>query len=112
MATKTLNTRFQLKIDTEDNWSVSNFIPRNGEVILYAVDNEHTSPRIKIGDGMHVAKNLPFIDAGTINGVDINHLVAERVSHKLTFGNGEIYQFDGSEDVTVPVYTGDYIVGG
>lgn len=29
-----------------------------------------------------------------------------RLSHKLTFGAGGVYQYDGSADVTVPVYTG------
>lgn len=29
-------------------------------------------------------------------------------AHKLTFGAGEAYVYDGTEDVTVPVYTGDY----
>jgi len=28
--------------------------------------------------------------------------------HKLTFGAGEEYVYDGSKDVTVPVYTGKY----
>lgn len=108
MANKSLNTRIQLKTDTEANWSASNLIPKKGEVILYSVDNEHASPRIKIGDGIHMARNLPFIDAQTINGVDINSIVAQRVAHKLTFGNGGQFQFDGSEDVTVPVYTGNH----
>ena len=31
------------------------------------------------------------------------------LSHKLTFGAGGIYQYDGSEDVTVPVYTGNVL---
>ena len=30
-----------------------------------------------------------------------------KAMHKLTFGAGEEYVYDGSEDVTVPVYTGD-----
>ena len=29
--------------------------------------------------------------------------------HKLTFGAGGVYQYDGSADVTVPVYTGTAI---
>jgi hypothetical protein len=33
-----------------------------------------------------------------------------KLSHKLTFGAGGAYVFDGSEDVTVPVYTGTYSV--
>ena len=32
---------------------------------------------------------------------------ATKSLHKLTFGAGEEYVYDGSEDVTVPVYTGD-----
>lgn len=33
----------------------------------------------------------------------INNVV---LPHKLTFGAGQAYVYDGSEDVTVPVYTG------
>ena len=29
------------------------------------------------------------------------------VLHKLRFGAGEIYEYDGTEDVTVPVYMGE-----
>ena len=35
--------------------------------------------------------------------------VANKVAHKLTFGAGEAFVFDGSEDVTVPVYTGSIV---
>ena len=31
---------------------------------------------------------------------------AQRVAHTLTFGAGGTYVYDGSADVTVPVYTG------
>lgn len=41
------------------------------------------------------------------------HVVGEKLApnemvlpHKLTFGAGGVYQYDGSADVTVPVYTG------
>ena len=34
---------------------------------------------------------------------------AERLTHTLTFGAGGQYSFDGSADVTVPVYDGTYI---
>ena len=57
MADKNLNTRIQLKTDTEVNWSISNLIPKKGEVIIYSADNEHASPRIKIGDGINI---VPF----------------------------------------------------
>lgn len=53
-------------------------ITKNGRTITYSDNDLYITP-----------------DAGT--GV---------LSHKLTFGAGGIYVFDGSEDVTVPVYTG------
>ena len=44
------------------------------------------------------------------------HVVGEKLDsneltlpHKLTFGAGGVYQYDGSADVTVPVYTGGII---
>ena len=54
------NTRIQLKHDTETNWNKAvNFIPKAGEMIIYDADG--TNPvRIKIGDGITVANNLPF----------------------------------------------------
>jgi hypothetical protein len=33
-------------------------------------------------------------------------LVAQKTAHTLTFGAGQEYKFDGSQDVTVPVYSG------
>lgn len=44
----------------------------------------------------------------TYNENDLYIVPDENVvlSHKLTFGAGQEYVFDGSEDVTVPVYTG------
>lgn len=42
---------------------------------------------------------------GTIAGLQeaLNNVT---LAHKLTFGAGGVYQYDGSADVTVPVYTG------
>ena len=34
--------------------------------------------------------------------------VGKPVLHKLTFGSDQNYVYDGTEDVTVPVYTGEY----
>ena len=109
MAEKTVKTRIQLKNDTEANWNkATNFIPKAGEPIIYSADSTHPFSRLKMGNGADTVTNLPFIDASTIDGVDINNITAAKVAHKLTFGNGQAYQYDGSESVTVPVYTGIY----
>jgi len=99
MATNTIKTRIQLKNDTEAHWDLAvNFVPKQGEVIIYSADGTHPFSRLKVGDGNTTVSELPFINSGS----------AEKVNHTLTFGNGAVYQYDGSADVTVPVYTGGY----
>ena len=110
MAENTIKSRIQLKNDTEANWDkATNFVPKQGELIIYSTDNAHPFCRIKVGDGSTTVTNLPFIDADTIGGVSVTNITAKQTSHKLTFGAGGTYQFDGSADVTVPVYTGEII---
>ena len=61
--TKTIDTRIQLKHDTETNWNKAiNFIPKNGEAIIYAADNVNKFPRLKIGDGITKVADLPFVN--------------------------------------------------
>lgn len=57
MSEKTLNTRLQVKRDTETNWGkATNFIPKAGEPIFYT-----DLKKFKIGDGITTVNNLPFI---------------------------------------------------
>lgn len=130
MASKVVNTRIQLKSDTEAHWNQSaliedggtkttgtTFVPLAGELIIYSPDNGSPAYcRLKVGDGIHSVPQLPFIDAGTINGETLMNMVTNteladamsniQLPHKLTFGSGGTYVYDGSADVTVPVYTG------
>ena len=72
MAASTIKTRIQLKNDTEENWNKAiNFIPKQGEVIIYSTDDAHPFSRLKVGDGFTTVINLPFIDAATLNGRNI-----------------------------------------
>lgn len=69
MAGNTIKTRIQLKNDTEAHWNLAtNFVPREGEVIIYSADDTHPFSRLKVGDGETSVINLPFIDAQTSNG--------------------------------------------
>lgn len=66
---KEINARVQLKYDTSDNWSRATFIPRRGEMIIYAP--EDTTPvRYKIGDGSTSISALPFVAQTPVKGVD------------------------------------------
>ena len=63
MAEKILKARVQMKTDTEENWlNAIHFIPKNGEIIIYAIDSNHSYQRIKIGDGVTLVNNLPFVN--------------------------------------------------
>ena len=85
-ANNTIKTRIQLKSDTEANWNKAGpkensngFVPLNGELIIYSADNAHPFSRLKVGDGVTNVVNLPFIDAGTINGANFDgEVIVER----------------------------------
>lgn len=53
--------RVQHKHDIEANWlKAENFIPLEGELIIYDADNNNSAPRFKVGDGETVVSALPF----------------------------------------------------
>lgn len=76
MAEKTLNSRVINKHDTEENWlKASNFIPKQGEIIVYDIDENNAAPRMKIGDGANNVNDLEFIgDASTISNETIDEI--------------------------------------
>ena len=66
MVNNSVKGRFQLKKDTEEHWNLArNFVPLAGEPIIYTVDENHTAPRMKIGDGQTYVIDLPFITANS-----------------------------------------------
>ena len=46
---------------TESEWSKLNFKPMPGELIIYAPDSAHKYSRLKIGDGVTLLHELPFV---------------------------------------------------
>lgn len=62
MAEKNIKTRIINKHETEDNWNLAaNFIPKQGEFIVYDKDSTYDYERFKIGDGETDVKSLPFV---------------------------------------------------
>lgn len=48
--------------DLEINWEKqTDFIPSQGELIVYDIDNTHSYERFKIGDGVSDVNTLPFV---------------------------------------------------
>jgi hypothetical protein len=67
MNTKTFyNSHFTPKGDYEANWNKAiNYIPQDKEIIIYKPDQNHSEPRIKIGNGINIVKDLPFAGVDT-----------------------------------------------
>ena len=58
---KQLVGRIIHKHDIEENWNkATGFIPKQGEIIVYDIDDNYTYERFKIGDGNTTVVNLPF----------------------------------------------------
>ena len=63
MNEKMFNTRIINKHDIEANWNKAvNFIPIQGEIIVYDIDEIYNYERVKIGDGIRKVNDLPFVD--------------------------------------------------
>ena len=63
MTEKILKTRLVNKHDIQSNWEKStNFIPMQGEIICFDIDENYSYERIKIGNGIDNVNNLPFLD--------------------------------------------------
>ena len=68
--TKTLNVRFQQKIDTAANWLNSTIVLLAGEIAI-----ESDTNKFKFGDGEHVFKDLPYagIDQAQLDAIEDNY---------------------------------------
>ena len=63
MAEKVLSSRIIHKHDTAANWAkATNFVPKQGELIVYDIDADYAYERIKIGDGTRNINALQFVD--------------------------------------------------
>lgn len=67
MSDKTIKARIIQKHAVESDWlKATNFIPKQGEIIVYDVDNNFSYERFKIGDGNTAVRDLPFCAINTV----------------------------------------------
>lgn len=96
---KIMNSRMQQKHDIEANWNkADNFYPKAGEIIVYDPDETHDYPRVKIGDGEHLLKDLPFTTDFLLNGIRFNTDASLTIPEEyyITVDKGYINEEDGS----------------
>lgn len=107
------DSRLQANVTTKtsDEWYAnSDYIPQIGEIVIFSDHHTKSTPQggyiyvpdLKVGDGTTNIIDLPFL--GSDNLVEVAK-VAQRTEHTLTIGT---YSFNGSADVSIPVYTGSY----
>ena len=64
MESQVFHSRIIHKHDLEENWiKAVNFIPKQGEIIVYDIDNDYEYERLKVGDGVTNVNALPFINS-------------------------------------------------
>lgn len=71
----TITTRVMNKHDTEANWSNSNLVPLNGEIIIFEADDNAPYPRFKVGDGETNINSLPFTDSDYVKQDELGNYV-------------------------------------
>ena len=88
--------------DSESNWSTYDPVPKQGEIIVYDKDTSYSYVRMKIGDGVTRASELPFIHAGYADKLIKPSTItfAGAISATLLF--------DGSQDYEVQTALGEY----
>lgn len=104
-----IKTRIKNKHATEVEWnSYVDFIPLEGEFIIYDIDNTHDYTRIKIGDGKTTVVNLPFHVAtkDDIKNVynDLND-VSDNVAYINTEDDETITDVETGDIVNAVLYT-------
>lgn len=79
MSEKTLKARLVNKHDIEANWLLAtNFTPKQGEIIVYDIDENYSYERFKIGDGTSNVNDLPFATDGYVSYNKIQALTDEQ----------------------------------
>ena len=99
----TVKARIQLKYDTEENWSKAiRFCPLKGEVIIYAIDDTHPFPRLKIGDGTTLVVDLPFLSDANENK-NVQYHTAEYWNSQLNYipDQGQIIVYSDSNLIKI-----------
>lgn len=86
MAEKNIKTRIIHKHDTEENWNkATNFIPKQGELIVYDKNSTYDYERFKIGDGITNINDLPFATYKSIPEMDTNGVLTFNSEYAVNY---------------------------
>ena len=90
MNVKEVKGRVMFKGDIEENWNKAvGFIPVDKEIIIYKPDSKYSKPRMKIGNGIDLLANLPFVGVEIEDGKELNSIQSTPRVDKVTQEEGE-----------------------
>ena len=99
---KQINSRLQQKHDIEVNWNKAvNFIPLLGELILYDPDETYNYTRFKVGDGIKVTKDLPFVMIDAMQVMNSTDTLASLLNMYMLQIDYDLLAFDIEEIVFI-----------
>ena len=81
---------------TAAEWESNDYIPKDGEIVVYDIDENYAYKRIKIGDGENTVAVLPFLDEDIASRL----LALETWSQELEDNVAYISE-DDNEDIVV-----------
>ena len=103
MVEKSFKSRIIHKHDIAENWEkATSFIPLQGEIIVYDIDENYNYERIKIGDGVTNVNDLPFADSAVNEKIDAvgalvgDTSVADQINEALLNNQADWAQNDES----------------
>ena len=100
---KKINSRLQNKHDIETNWlKATTFIPKQGELIIYDIDENYNYERVKVGDGVNTVNSLPFTDDAF--KAEFNSTIAEITESYATKNFVESFYESLSSDMALRFY--------
>ena len=82
-----IKTRIVHPHDTEERWNkLTSFVPMQGELIIYDIDENYNYQRFKLGDGKTTISNLPFITDKILESIvedrnDISYIDSGRITN-------------------------------
>ena len=104
MSIKDFYSRIINKHDTEQNWNEAiDFIPKQGEIIIYDIDENYSYERLKIGDGIQTVNNLKFLPMKTSQLENDSDFVSQAQVEAMvqSLNSDRVLRFYCVEDVTI-----------
>ena len=70
---------------TAAEWENNNYIPKDGEIIIYDIDENYNYKRIKIGNGTDIVSVLPFLDEDITSRILALETWSQEIEEKIAY---------------------------